>query len=1043
MSAMPNASDKTDIATVIAQYAAPEATEEERRSKVGQAQALPDFSITTKHLLQRRPSQVRRDDPTADPSERARLEARGAHALLLLPMVSRGRVLGFAQVWDSQGPRHFTEGEIKTGQTLIHQATIALENSRLFQAEREQRELTEALYQFAQSLIAYESPRELLQAVTDSVAEALPADRVTLVTLDPEAQTDAADADRGRRRQTVGHTVGGRRSGATSGASHFAKSGPGADQVVDVSYDELWDGLSGWVLRELKPALSPKGAPDPREGPQAQRRRAETNCGAIIVVPLRYRGKTMGTLTAINRPDEKDFTQQDVELMTTMANQAAIAIENARLFEESQRRVRELRLLHDTALAAASGIHLEETLQAAAEALTAEMEDTCVTLMLQEPESDVLQVLAQVGYPPHIVENMHLRIGEGIIGWVAAHSEPVLVPDVRLDPRYVSISPNTRSKLCVPLVAGPQVIGVLNIESPHPNAFTEDDQRLLSTLANNLAVLIERIRLFEEVEAARAELQERAEALTEANIRLQELDRLKDQFLANMSHELRTPLNSVIGFSEVLLDGLVGDMPPKQQECVRDIHTSGEHLLALINDILDLSKIEAGRMTLTPTTFEVAELLAEVRTTTAPLIERKSQIFTIELSEDLPSLTADRFRIKQVLLNLLSNAQKFTPKKGHITLSCRLADPATMLFSVADTGIGIKQENRDIIFEEFRQADGSATREITGTGLGLAISKRLVEMHEGRIWVESEYRHGSTFSFLLPLAGPTETEPAPPEVTALPTKDKPVLLIAEDRQFSNLLALYLHQEGYRPLQNHDGANAVEQARELGPAFIILDTTLPDRSGWDLLLALKSAPQTKDIPMVAITASQDSEQAFSMGAADYLVKPVRREDLQALLRRVKAPKSQGQGFTVLVIDDDPDFVPLLREMIQSEPRTEGTTGCMSGRTTDVRDFHDVRLLPAGDGGKGLTLARNEHPDAILLDLMLPGPSGFEVLEELRTDAETVDIPVTVLTAKVVSGEERGLLEGHVQGLMQKITLTPQALRTELRRLRALASNRAGD
>jgi len=551
--------DKTDTITVVADYAASESTEEERRSDMGRTYSLADFPAIAEDLAHRRPVQVRVDDPDVGSLTRATLETHGAQAMLFLPMVARDRVLGFAQVWESQIPRRFTEGEIAVSQTLIHPA--------------------------------------------------------------------------------------------------------------------------------------------------------------------------------------------------------AIAMENARLFEEASRRVRELQLLHYVSLAAASGVRLEETLQAAAEALAAELEGIQVALLLLEPEGNVLRLEAGVGYPTNLIRNLRLQLGEGVTGWVARHGEPVLVPDVRLDPRYVEVTPDTRSELCVPLSTGPWVIGVINVESPQINAFTDDDQRLLSTLASNLAVLVERARLFEAVETARIELQQRAEALEQANVRLQELDRLKDQFLANMSHELRTPLNSIIGFSDLLIDGSVGEMSPEQKECVQNILDGGEHLLTLINDILDLSKIEAGRMTLEPATFDAAELLAEVQATISPLIEEKSQVLTVEQADDLPPLTADRFRIKQVLFNLLSNANKFTPVEGHITLSCRLADPATILFSVADTGIGIKPEDQEIIFEEFRQADGSPTRKTRGTGLGLTISKRLVEMHGGRMWVESEYRHGATFSFLLPLAGPPDPGP--------------------------------------------------------------------------------------------------------------------------------------------------------------------------------------------------------------------------------------------------------------------------------------------
>ena len=245
-------------------------------------------------------------------------------------------------------------------------------------------------------------------------------------------------------------------------------------------------------------------------------------------------------------------------------------------------------------------------------------------------------------------------------------------------------------------------------------------------------------RRTEQLEEARQELEERAEALQEANARLQELDKLKSNFLASMTHELRTPLNSIIGFSEVLIDGIVGQVTEDQRECLDNILSSGEHLMALINDILDLSKIEAGRLTLEPTPFSVRDLLGNVESTIKPMVDKKSQVLRIEQPEELPQLKADIFRIKQVLLNLLSNAYKFTPKEGSITVSCKLADPTAMLFSVSDTGIGIKPEDQEIIFEEFRQArKKKPDEEMTGTGLGLAVAQSLVEAQGGRIWVES------------------------------------------------------------------------------------------------------------------------------------------------------------------------------------------------------------------------------------------------------------------------------------------------------------------
>jgi len=262
---------------------------------------------------------------------------------------------------------------------------------------------------------------------------------------------------------------------------------------------------------------------------------------------------------------------------------------------------------------------------------------------------------------------------------------------------------------------------------------------------------VKRAQLFDEVKSARAQLQERAERLEDANARLKELDRIKSQFLANMSHELRTPLNSIIGFSEVLQDGILGEVSEQQHSALEEIWHSSKHLLDLINDLLDFSRIENGRMTLHKTTFRLCDLLDEVKTTIYPLTAKKSQELGIRLETGLPPVIADRLRLKQILLNLLSNASKFTQAGGHITLTCFLKENDQVLFSVADDGIGISPEDQKIIFEEFRQVDGTVTRTEAGSGLGLTISKRLVELAGGQIWVESQLGKGAVFSFLLPV----------------------------------------------------------------------------------------------------------------------------------------------------------------------------------------------------------------------------------------------------------------------------------------------------
>jgi len=924
-----------------------------------------------------------RDEPDWIPAEGTDL----VRSWLGVPLISKDEVIGVLMI-DSHRPDAYDEETARLAFAFAQQVALAIDNSRMYEQTRAQLRETSLLHSVTSALSSTLDMGQILPYVARSLCEILNSTSVEIYKLDEEAQTISVAAEY-----------------ATLAASEKERRST-LDQSCALA--DLPAAAETLAQRHPVQVLADDPEADQRERARLKARGAQV----ALLLPLLAGDRVLGLVQVWESQSPRHFTQGEIVTGQTLVHQAAVSMENARLFAETQRRVRELRLLHDVGLAAASGLRLEETLQAAAEALAAEFPHARVALMLLEPESGALRIKASVGYRSDMVRSLRLQADEGITGWVARRGQPVLATDVCLDPRYVEIDPDVRSELCVPLAAGPLIVGVLNVESTQLNAFMQDDQRLLSTLASNLTMLVERARLFEEAEAARAELQQRAKALEEANVRLKELDRLKDQFLANMSHELRTPLNSIIGFSEVLIDGLVGEMTPDQKDCVNDIHFSGEHLLTLINDILDLSKIEAGRMTLAPAAVDLPLLLAEVQATVAPLLEKKSQTLEAEWDEGLPILIADFLRIKQVLLNLLSNANKFTLFEGRITLSCRLADPSTILFSVTDTGIGIKPEDQGLIFEEFRQADGSASREMSGTGLGLAISKRLIEMHGGHVWVESEYGRGSTFSFLLPLAGPPEVRPDLSRKTALLPQNKTVLVVEDDRQFNNLLAFYLRQEGYTPVQHYSGTGVLERASELRPALITLDIMLPDQDGWGVLSALKSNPQTKDIPVLFISGVDDGELAFSLGAVDYLVKPIRRKDIRALLEKLVSLERPAREGKVLVVDDDSELVPLLREMLPSELYT---------------------LLAALDGKEGLALARSEHPDTILLDLMMPGMSGFELLEKLGADEETARIPVIILTAKDVTGEERKFLNEHVQGLMSKAALTPQSLLEKLRRL----------
>jgi signal transduction histidine kinase len=414
--------------------------------------------------------------------------------------------------------------------------------------------------------------------------------------------------------------------------------------------------------------------------------------------------------------------------------------ENLRLYDAARRQLGELSLLHTAAIATARSASLDAALQEIALSAFQAFNAVNAMVILCEPGCTKLEIRASVGIPAEVLADRRLKSGEGIIGWVAETGEAVLVNDVAADPHYYEADVRTRAELCAPLKIGERVMGMINVESDQLNAFVTADLQLLQTLAHNLSTIIENLLLLEE--------------LLTANERLTELDRLKNRFVANMSHELRTPLNAILGFSELMSEELPGPLNAEQREYVQYINTSGLHLLALINDILDLSKLQANRIELERRVAHLADIVAEAHTLVWPSAQRKQQTITIDVPPDLPSLYIDPLRIKQVLINLLNNACKFTPREGHITVRAERWNEGWLRVRVSDNGPGIPPDRQAEVFEDFSQLDREQRDLDRGTGLGLAIARRLVELHGGRIWVESAGQPGlgSTFYFTLPLS---------------------------------------------------------------------------------------------------------------------------------------------------------------------------------------------------------------------------------------------------------------------------------------------------
>jgi signal transduction histidine kinase/CheY-like chemotaxis protein len=490
----------------------------------------------------------------------------------------------------------------------------------------------------------------------------------------------------------------------------------------------------------------------------------------------------------------------------------------------------------------------------------------------------------------------------------------------------------------------------------------------------------------------------------------------KSQFLANMSHELRTPLNAIIGYSE-MLEEEAHDLG--QENFVPDlkkINNAGKHLLVLINDILDLSKIEAGKMELYLETFDLKTMLEDVAATSRLLVQKKSNALEVRVAPDLGTMRADLTKVRQALFNLLSNASKFS-EHGTITLEvAREAggnDGGWVIFRVSDTGIGMTREQLGRIFQAFSQADASTVRKYGGTGLGLTITRHFCRLMGGDVTVASEPGKGSTFTIRLPgevreLTKELDSQPSAP-LAELPREGNTVLVVDDDPAARDLLKRFLNKEGFHVECAASGQEALASVKRIRPAVITLDVMMPGMDGWAVLSRLKEDRALADIPVIMLTIVDDKNFGYALGATEYMTKPVDRERLATVVRRLRQPSAPGH---VLVVDDDPDA----REMLVRTLEREGWS-----------------ISTAEDGQDALDKVVAKKPDLILLDLMMPRMDGFEFIAESRKHQDWRAIPIIVITAKTLTNEDRMALQGHVQKVIQKSHFSREELLAELREM----------
>jgi signal transduction histidine kinase/CheY-like chemotaxis protein len=600
-----------------------------------------------------------------------------------------------------------------------------------------------------------------------------------------------------------------------------------------------------------------------------------------------------------------------------------------------------------------------------------------------------------------------------------------LPPELRLPPPHAARSVlRSRCFAVVPLIASGQALGVLVADSKRSRApLPAHAVGLLGPFATNAAIAIENVRLFE--------------ALQDKSRELEIASRHKSVFLANMSHELRTPLNAIIGYSEMLQEDAADQGAEDLVPDLRKVNAAGRHLLGLINAVLDLSKIEAGKMDLHLEEFSVPEMVHDLSGVVQPLAEKNANRFELTCDEAAGSMLADLTKLRQVLLNLLSNAFKFTDH-GVVALEVvREPSPAGdwLVFRVRDSGIGLTPEQMGRLFQEFVQAEASTASRYGGTGLGLALSRRLCRLMGGDIAVASEPGLGSTFTVRLPArvaAEPAEERPAGAAVApaversaraaAEPAEERPaaaaaapaagdggigtVLVIDDDANARDIVVRLLGQEGFRVLTAASGEEGLRLARAERPDVITLDVVMPGLDGWAVLTALKAEPALSSIPVVMLTVVDDRELGYVLGATDYLVKPVERERLLAVVGAYRRDRP------VLVVDDDPDARRLLRHALERE---------------------SYAVAEAEHGRAALVVLEALTPAAILLDLMMPEMDGFELVAALRAREEWRTIPVVIVTGKELTAADRQRLQGTVARIVQKGASARDALVEQVRAL----------
>jgi K+-sensing histidine kinase KdpD/CheY-like chemotaxis protein len=887
------------------------------------------------------------------------------HSMAILPLWSANHQSGVLMLI-SVVKHHFQEQEIRSLPPLADQMATAIENLRLFESTQAALAETELLYKISNGISQATGLEDLIGLVGKN---AMPEGANSIHLLLSESQ----QLDKLSSFSYVG-------------------SFTNPDQYEPAGYSISGDCFSSFDFSKGEP-ITVSRSKTTVLNKDLQEFFDKINCATATLIPMQSSGAFLGLLMCSSN-QVVEFPKDEIHTLQIVTNSISVGIERQRLLSETQRRAIELQAAAELARDTTSTLSLDILLNRIVNLLQERFGFYHTAIYLVDETDSFLNLQEATGRAGIEMKQRQNKIAIGsksAIGACSATGEPELINDTSHNPMYYPnpLLPNSKSELAIPLKISGRVTGVLDIHSDRTNAFTSAESTVFQILSDQVSIAIENAHAYEISQQAVSEMRE--------------LDRVKNQFLANMSHELRTPLNSVIGFSRVILKGIDGPINDVQKQDIGSIYSSGMHLLNMINEILDMSKIEAGKMELQLESVNISDVINSTVSAAMGLVKDKPIEMVQKVEANLPLVKMDQIRIGQVLTNLIANAVKFT-EKGNITIGASLSkDPegkSEILVTVTDSGIGIAQEDQSKLFQRFSQVDDSPTRKTGGTGLGLSICRSLVEMHKGRIGLlNSEVGKGSTFFFTLPLEEPKEL----PSLDQLAHEQNVILSIDDDAQVISLYDRYLQNSGYHVIAETNPEKAVERAIELQPMAITLDIMMPNKDGWQVMRDLKQNDATRDIPILICSIMEEEEKGISLGASDYLVKPFVQDDL---IRSINRLSSGVELHNILIVDDDASDLRLTQKMLENGG--------------------NYKVNTASSGRDALEVLTNEAPDLIILDLFMPGLNGFDLLEIFRADPKLSQIPVIVLTGADLNKEQKNQLSEFGKHLFTKGSLKEKDL-----------------